>query len=68
MLLPSVMVVLPAIVGAGVALIVTDAVVAVVLPQLFVAVSVYTPADAVLTVTGAGLSAVDEKLFGPLQV
>lgn len=51
----------------GVVLTVIAPVDAVVLPQLFVAVSVYAPAAAVDTVNDAGDSRVEEKLFGPLQ-
>lgn len=46
---------------------VSAAVVAVVLPHRFVAVSVYTPAAAVPTVNAAGLRSVDEKPLGPLH-
>lgn len=40
---------------------------AVVLPQLLVAESVYIPADSVETENEAGLSEVEEKLLGPLH-
>lgn len=44
-----------------------DAVVATVLPQRFVAVSEYMPADAVLTIIEAGLRSVEVKPPGPLH-
>ncbi len=44
---------------------VTVAVVADVLPQALVAVTVYTPASAVVTANADGFWLVDVKLFGP---
>lgn len=44
-----------------------EAVLAVVLPQLLVAVSEYMPAFAVPTVNAAGLRSVDEKPAGPFH-
>lgn len=51
----------------GVVLTVIADVVTVVVPQLLVADSVYTPAAAVPTVNAAGDSKVEEKLLGPLH-
>lgn len=51
----------------GEPVIVIAAVVAVVLPQLLIAVNVYTPALAVPTVSDAGLRYVEVKLLGPLH-
>ena len=50
--------------GAGFT--VTEAVVAVTVPQVFTAATVYTPADRVFTVRVAGLSA-EVKLLGPVH-
>ena len=50
----------PLIAAVGSALTVTAEVAAVAEPQLLVAVRLYTPADAVLTVKAAGLSKVEE--------
>lgn len=49
-----------AVTAVGAAFTVTDAVVAVVLPQPLVAVSVYIPLDKVVVVMAAGLRLVDE--------
>ena len=64
---PRATVVVPEMVDAGSGLTATAAVVTVVEPHAFVAVKVYTPAEAVLTVKLAGDKAVEEKLLGPLQ-
>lgn len=55
-----------ALTADGTVLIVTAEVVASVLPQALVAVSVYTPAESVVTETEAGLR-VELKLLGPDQ-
>ena len=52
--------------AVGNALIVIEVVVAVALPQLFVAVKVYAPADKALVTRFAGLKA-ELKLLGPLH-
>ena len=57
-LLPKLIVAEPAMIGDGAGLIVTVDVAAVLDPQLFVAVSVYTPADTVPTVIAVGLRSV----------
>ena len=49
-----------AVTAVGVLFTVTEAVVAVVLPQILVAVKVYTPADNVDVTKGAGFSTADE--------
>ncbi len=51
----------------GTTLTVTDEVVADVLPQAFVAVTVYTPASAVVTANADGFCDVEVKPFGPDQ-
>ena len=56
-----------AVTVVGLVLTFTVAVVAIVLPQLLVAVSVYMPAEAVLTVKPAGLRSVDVNDDGPLH-
>ena len=49
-----------AVTNVGVLLTVTEAVVAVALPHILVAVRVYTPADKVVVITPAGLSTTAE--------
>ena len=56
-----------ALTAVGAVLIVIAVVVTVVEPQGLVATNVYTPAEAVFTVKLAGVSAVEEKLLGPLH-
>lgn len=56
-----------AVTNAGAVLTVIAVVVAVVEPQGLLATNVYIPADAVFTVKLAGVSAVEEKLLGPLH-
>jgi hypothetical protein len=57
-----------AVTPVGIVRIMILAVVAEVLPQLLVAVSVYTPADEVVVMIPAGLRLVEEKPPGPDQL
>ena len=54
-----------AVTEVGTVRIMIEGVVAVVLPQLLVAVSVYTPAESVVVTMPAGLRLVDENPSGP---
>ncbi len=56
-----------ALTADGTTFTVTAAVVADVLPQTLVAVTVYTPASAVVTANAAGFCDVEVKPFGPLH-
>ena len=64
---PMSTVVVPAMVGAGRPLTVSAVDVTLELPQLLVAVSVYTPADAVFTENAAGVAPVTVNPPGPLH-
>jgi hypothetical protein len=56
-----------AVTNVGVLFTVTEAVVAVALPHILVAVSVYTPADKVVVMIPVGLSTAEEYVLGPVH-